>query len=79
MAYLLFANLALAQNASKQHWVTTLGHAKNANDVTEFLWPWLVGLDGRTALDVTYNPANIIAPGVTQTLDPVNWPFARIV
>jgi hypothetical protein len=51
-----------------------MGQAKKPEDVTEFLWPWLVGRDGRTALDVTYNPANIIAPGAVQTLDPVNWP-----
>jgi hypothetical protein len=74
MAYLLFPSLAAAVSASQQRWVQTLGRAKRAEDVTEFLWPWLVGKDGRTALDVTYNPANIIAPGVTQTLDPVNWP-----
>jgi hypothetical protein len=74
MAYLLFSSLAQAVNASRQRWVQTMGREKNPGDVTEYLWPWLVGLDGRTALDITYNPANIIAPGVIQTLDPVNWP-----
>lgn len=74
MPYLLFPSLAAAQNASRQRWVQTLGREKKPEDVTEYLWPWLVGLDGRTALDVTYNPANIIAPGTVQTLDPVNWP-----
>lgn len=76
MAYLLFANLNAAQTASRNNWVTTLGHPKNPVDVTEFLWPWLVGLDGRTALDVTYNPAHIIATGTVATLDPANWPPA---
>jgi hypothetical protein len=74
MPFLLFPNLAAAQNASRQKWVQTMGREKNPDDVTEYLWPWLIGLDGRVALDVTYNPANIIAPGITQTLDPVNWP-----
>jgi hypothetical protein len=75
--YLLFPTLAQAQNASKQNWVTTLGRPKNPQDGTEFLWPWLVGLDGRTALDVAYNPGHIIAPGTVATLDPANWPQTK--
>lgn len=74
MAYLLFPNLETALQRSKDAWVTTLGHTKNPADVTEFLWPWLVGVDGRVALYVTYNPANILDTGTTATLDPVNWP-----
>lgn len=75
MAYLIYANLAAALTASRSKWVTTLGRAKNPNDVTEFLWPWLIGVDGRVALDTAYNPKGVIAPGASQTLDPVNWPF----
>jgi len=74
MAYLLFPNLASAMNQSRANWNTTMGRQKRPEDVSEYLWPWLVGLDGRVALDTKYNPGGIIAPGVVQTLDPVNWP-----
>jgi len=74
MAYLLFPNMAAALLRSENAWNTTLGHAKNADDVTKYLWPWLVGLDGRVALDVTYNPGHILATGTVATLDPANWP-----
>lgn len=74
MAYLLFPNLAAAQTASRAKWVTTLTRTKNPQDVTEFLWPWLIGKDGRVALDTRYNPKGVLATGAVATLDPVNWP-----
>jgi hypothetical protein len=74
MAYLLFPNLAAAIQRSQDSWTTTLGRTKNPSDVTTYLWPWLIGLDGRVALDVTFNPVHLIAAGTVGTLDPVNWP-----
>ena len=74
MSYLILPNLASAMAQSAAYWNTTLGRAKNANDVTTYLLPWLVGLDGTVALDTKYNPKNIIFAGVVATLNPVNWP-----
>ena len=62
----------MAQSAT--YWNTTLGKAKKVQDVTTYLLPWLIGLDGRAALDTKYNPKNIIFAGTVATLDPVNWP-----
>ena len=74
MSYLILPNLAAAQLASQNYWNTTLGRAKKAQDVTQYLLPWLVGLDGTVALDTKYNPGNIIFAGIVATLSPTNWP-----
>lgn len=74
MSYLILPNLASAMTASQNYWNTTLGRAKNAQDVTTYLLPWLVGKDGTVALDTKYNPKNIIFSGTVATLNPVNWP-----
>lgn len=49
-SYLIYATEEEAKDRSRQAWVDVLGRPKKAEDVTEFLNGWTVGLDGETAL-----------------------------
>ena len=46
-----------AETRSRDAWASVLGRKKNPQDVTEFLWGWDVGKDGRTALIIKQNAA----------------------
>jgi hypothetical protein len=79
MAYLIFDTELDATDRSRSAWEDRLGRPKNPEDVTEFLNGWSVGLDGRTALDVTgmalrgTEETNLI-----DTLPADNWPSGAI-
>lgn len=51
--YVILPSEEDAMSMSRDAWESELGRPKNPEDVTEFLNGWRVGLDGRTALDVT--------------------------
>lgn len=79
--YIIFPDRETAKDRSRLEWEYVLGHTKNPEDVTEFLWQRIVGIDGRTALntgDVPVTRRN--GPDdVVETLDPVNWPSSNTI
>jgi hypothetical protein len=80
MAYFIFDNETNARASSELRWNQVLGRAKKPEDVTQFAWPVLVGLDGRAATDASQFPSALPPQprtgfiGPAATLDPVNWP-----
>ena len=79
MAYFIYDSEANAIAASETKWNSILGRPKRPEDVTQYAWPVLVGLDGRTAVDASQYPSAIppqtgYLPPPVATLDPVNWP-----
>lgn len=49
MLYQIFATEAEADQKARDDWEAVLDRPKRPEDVTEFLWGRMVGLDGRTA------------------------------
>jgi hypothetical protein len=52
VSYLIFPSEDDAKARSRQGWRELLGRSKRHEDMTDFLWGWHVGKDGRTALVV---------------------------
>ena len=78
MAYFIYDIEANALAASETRWNTALGRPKKPEDVTQYAWPVLVGVDGRAAVDASHYPTAVPPQtgylGPAATLDPVNWP-----
>jgi hypothetical protein len=50
VSYLIMPTIEDAKNRSRQGWREVLGRNKHQIDITDFLWHWIRGTDGRTAL-----------------------------
>lgn len=48
--YLILDTEQDAKDRSAEAWEQRLGRAKNPEDITEFLWSWETGKDGRSVL-----------------------------
>jgi hypothetical protein len=51
--YLVVDSEEEAKTRSREAWEQKLGRKKNPGDVTEFLWGWDAGKDGRVALEIS--------------------------
>jgi hypothetical protein len=73
--YLIYDTEDDAKDRSRTEWENVLGRPKNPEDVTEFLNPWRVGLDGRTALDMDGIPyRGTDENNIVDVLPEDNWP-----
>lgn len=53
MPHLIYDSEDDAKQASRDVWEQVLGGPKKPENVTEFMWGWQTGLDGRSALEIT--------------------------
>jgi hypothetical protein len=82
VSYLILPIVEDAKARTRQGWREVLGRNKHQIDITDFLWEWTVGIDGRTALVIDSRRDLLTAlerAASVDVLDPVNWPPPRVI
>jgi hypothetical protein len=81
MSFLVYPTEEQAKERTRQSWVQVLGRGKNPIDVTEFLWAWRVGRDGKTVLTID-SRSDLLTPqeaDLSVEVLPVDWDSAEEV
>jgi hypothetical protein len=71
-------NTQQAVERTRDAWTAVLGRPKKSEDVTEFLWGYRVGLDGRAAMDISERAELLTvqeAQATVANLPIENWPL----
>jgi hypothetical protein len=82
MAYLIYDTKDEALGRSRQAWEDNLGRKKRPEDVTEYLWGWSEGKDGKCAMIVEEEESKLTTDEqtkLTATLDEANWPKPSLI